>query len=121
MDINLDPVQQLAWDSKFCVAVLGNDHGDYLLCDLDREGFPLDQGQLLRARTQNFYFAGVMGTIHGDLAIRAEFGCLPIMLKAIPDFGVWLKGKLADHDSGRAKDVAELNRLYQLPDERQES
>jgi hypothetical protein len=124
MDVNFgqDHVMQTAWDSEYCCAVLGNASGAHLLIDLDRAGYPLDEGQLLKARLANYFFCGVIGFVRGEVGVTAEAGCGDVMLRAIPDFVGWLKGKFADqavHDIGRAKDIRELVRLFNLPDTRE--
>ena len=120
LNFGLDPQQQLAFDSESSCAVLANDTGAHILVDLDHQ----DEALVLRARTQNFFYAGVIGLTHGEVGIRAESGCLATVMGALPDFLSWLQCKLNStvaEDSGSARDVAELERLWSLQDKRTEN
>jgi len=113
----LDPISQLAWDSEHCCAVLCHSTGKHILVDLSREGVPLDEDQISDARESGYYFAGVLGLADEEVQVRAEADCLPAMLRAVPDFVKWLKSKFTPKNP----DVAELERLFSLPDERKET
>ena len=119
-DFGQDHVSQLAWDAEHCVAVLGNDTGARILVDLDREGCPLDDSQVIRAQAQGFYFFGILGFVHGHLAVRIEPGVrMGLVMSALPEFLAWLKTKVAP--STEDAWAADMRRLMAREDPREEN
>ena len=114
----MDEQQQIAWNCEISVAVLGNaETGEHMLIELGREGYPLSEAEVLKARLKNFVYAGVMGYAEGVANAKAEPGpdCWRIMCAATPAFLTYLSGKLKP----LCDSVDWLEKLHQLPDTRE--
>lgn len=99
------------------VAVLGNvATGEHVLIELDRDGEPFSEADVLKARLKNFEFAGLMGFKDGAAGAKIEprQDALRIMCNALPAFVAYLAAKLAPKGDGSEW----LERLYALPDTR---
>jgi hypothetical protein len=118
----MDAHETVVWNSQISVAVLGRVKGDtveFLLVPLGGEGYPLSEGQVLKARLDDFIYAGVLGYADGVAGCKCE-PCpdsLRIMCAAIPSFITYLSGKIAPPVQGDSAEWCE--KLFQLPDTRE--
>jgi len=111
----LDEHERIAFRSPLSCAVLGNAAGDFLLVPLDREGYPLTEGEQMKARLSDMEYCGIFGYAHGFAECQLQPGRLAwhAMNAARPAFLDFLRDRLA------TPEVDFLEALYRLEDPRQ--
>jgi hypothetical protein len=89
--------------------------GEHMLVDLTREGYPLSEGEQLKARLKNFCYCGIMGYLNGECSAACESnpGAVLVMRHASFSFAQFIADKLKPKDDGDW-----LDELYRLPDTR---
>ncbi len=68
--MNLDPVEQLVFESEICVGVLGKAGGDFILVPLMKDG-PID-GAVTDAAERGYSYCGVLGIVNGVPGAKCE-------------------------------------------------
>jgi hypothetical protein len=106
----MDRLQQLAWDSPLCAAVVGKGD-DFVLLPL--EGL-ISEAAKQDAAKRELQFCGVVGLRDGSVEVEMESPvdqeALRIMARAVASF--------TERFAPRSDGVDWLERLYQLPDPR---
>jgi hypothetical protein len=105
----------MARESEISVAVLGKG-GDFVLIRLDGE---IDASATDAALARGFSYCGVMGVKNGQASVRCEPNpdAAVTMLHAALAFGTQVAERLRPQPEGDG--VEWLERLYQLPDTRE--
>jgi hypothetical protein len=110
----MDAHQQLAFDSEFSVAVMGN-AGEFILIQL---GEPLDDNVTRKAIERGFRYCGCLGVKDGVPGVRCEPDADAVftMLFAGLEFAVMVAARLRQKPKGDG--VEFLERLFALQDTR---